>query len=48
MHGTTHYPLTEQIRDTIAVHGLNWSLAYYAKRLPRAQLRILVRGALGV
>lgn len=48
MSGTTAYPLTEQIRDTISVHGLSWSLAYYSKRIPRAELRILVRGALGL
>lgn len=45
MHGTTHYPLTEQIRDTIDAHGLAWALAYYAKRIPRAQLRVLMVGA---
>lgn len=48
MRGCTAYPLTEQIVDTIKVHGLSWSLAYYAKRIPRAELRVLVRGALGV
>jgi hypothetical protein len=43
--GTIHYPLTEQIADTIAVHGLAWTLRYYAKRIPAAQLRVLMVGA---
>jgi len=45
MSGTTHYPLTEQIADTIAVHGLAWTLRYYAKRIPARQLRVLMVGA---
>ena len=43
--GTLAYPLTEQMRDTIAVHGLSWSLSYYAKRLPAFELRVLMRAA---
>jgi len=43
--GTTLYPLTEQIADTIAVHGLAWSLRYYAKRIPAKELRVFMVGA---
>ena len=34
--GTTTYPLTQQIADTIAAHGLSWTVAYYHKRARRA------------
>lgn len=43
--GAALYPLTEQIADTIAVHGLAWSLRYYAKRIPARELRVLMVGA---
>lgn len=33
MTGTLVYPLTEQIRDTIAAHGLRWAVQYYYKRI---------------
>lgn len=45
MSGTVFYPLTQQIRDTIAVHGLAWTVRHYAKRIPRAEFRVLMIGA---
>lgn len=45
MSGSTRYPLTAQMRDTIDAHGLAWAVRYYAKRLPREQLRVLLVGA---
>jgi hypothetical protein len=43
--GTPTIPLTALIADTIAVHGLRWAVAYYTKRLPRDQARVLLVGA---
>ena len=34
--GSTAYPLTAQISDTIASHGLAWTVRYYHKRARRA------------
>lgn len=45
MAGTLHYPLVEQIRDTIAVHGLAWTVRYVAKRMPQAQARVFLIAA---
>ena len=43
--GSTVYPLSEQLRDNIATHGLAWTLAYCAKRkLPIEVLLVLLRG----
>lgn len=46
--GNVHYPLTAQIADTIATHGLAWAVRHYAKRMPAWQLRVFMRGALGI
>lgn len=38
VHGSTVFPLTEQIRSTIEVHGAEWAFFYYAARLPADEL----------
>lgn len=45
MSGTLIYPLIEQIRDTIKVHGLKWAVAYYFKRLELAVFRFMMKVA---
>lgn len=46
--GHVDYPLTTQIRDTIAAHGLAWAVRHYASRMPTWQLRVFMRGAIRV
>ena len=36
--GSTVFPLTEQIRNTIDTHGAQWAFLYYAARLPAEEL----------
>lgn len=43
--GTVDYPLTDRIRDGIAVHGLSWAVRYYSARLPRRDARLMLRFA---
>jgi len=46
MSGTLHFPLGEQIADTVRVHGLAWAAAYSAKRrVPMVEFILLARGA---
>ena len=46
--GSLSVPLTSLIADTITVHGLHFAVRFYAKRIPQFELRVLMRGALGV
>jgi len=49
MSGSTIFPLVDQIRDTIRVHGLHWAVQYYSRRLPVWECRFFLRVAcLGV
>jgi len=43
MTGTLDYPLSEQIADTIAVHGREWAAHYYIvrRRVPAHQYMLL-------
>ena len=43
--GIDHIRFTDLVRDTIATHGLQWAMAYYAKRLPVWELRVFMRAA---
>lgn len=43
--GHIKFTLTEQIRDTIATHGLRWAMAYYSERMTTLELRVFMRGA---
>lgn len=43
--GTTVFPLTAMIRDTIEAFGLAWAVRFYAKKIPAFQLRVLMRAA---
>jgi hypothetical protein len=45
VRGTPQIPLTTLMADTIATHGLTWSMTYYAKRIPLRELRVLMRSA---
>ena len=46
MTGTLFYPLSHQIADTAAVHGITWAASYYMKRgVPLADFLMLARGA---
>lgn len=46
MTGSVFYPLSQQIADTVAAHGLSWAAAYYARRgVPASQFILLARGA---
>lgn len=45
LSGTPEVPFVSLVRDTIATHGLAWAVAYYAKRLPRAEARFFLRVA---
>lgn len=36
--GSVVFPLTEQIRNTIEVHGPAWAFVYYAARMPADEL----------
>jgi hypothetical protein len=45
MRGTPTIPFSALVADTIACHGLTWAMAYYAKRLPRHELRVFMRAA---
>jgi hypothetical protein len=45
LKGSTFYPLTERMADSIAVHGLAYCVRYYTKRLPLAEARVLLASA---
>jgi hypothetical protein len=46
MQGSTFYPLGDQIRDTVLVHGVRWAASYYAAMgVPAAEFVMLARGA---
>jgi hypothetical protein len=45
MRGTPRIPFSSLVADTIACHGLQWAVTYYAKRLPRHELRVFMRAA---
>lgn len=36
--GSTVFPLVDQMRDTIAAHGCEWTFFYYAARMPGDEL----------
>ena len=38
VNGSTVFPLVDQIRSTIDVHGCEWAFLYYAARLPADEL----------
>ena len=44
--GSTVFPFTQMVRDTIEAHGLSWAVAYYMKRLPQWEARFFLRAAL--
>jgi hypothetical protein len=43
--GSTVYPLTQQIADSIKAHGLRWAVRHYSRKLSLVELRVLLRGA---
>ena len=43
--GSTVFPLTAMMADTIRVHGLRFAVRYYSKKIPAFQLRVLLRAA---
>lgn len=45
VRGSTVYPLIEQIRDTIEVHGLRWAMTYYYRRMSPTEFRFFMRVA---
>lgn len=46
--GHVHYPSPLRSPRASQSTGLRWAVSHYSKRLPRWQLRVLMRGALGV
>lgn len=46
LQGTPSYPMTERIRDTIEVHGIDWAIHYYSRRMPMQDLRVLLASAM--
>lgn len=43
--GSVEFPLTEQIRNTIEVHGLKFAVQYYSKRMSLTEFRFFMRAA---
>lgn len=39
MKGSQSVRFVELVRDTMREHGVAWAVRYYAKRLPRWELR---------
>lgn len=46
MSGAGNVRFLALVRDTIATHGLAWSVAYYTKRMPRWEARFWLRLAI--
>lgn len=45
MTGTLQTTFLALVRENIAVHGLHWTVRYYAKRMPQWEVRFWLRAA---
>jgi hypothetical protein len=43
--GCPDVPFTSLVRDTITVHGLQFAMRYYSRKISGLQLRVIMRSA---